>query len=156
MGEPPNLTNVFPDLFNDDSSDGVLRTGGDERREDNDATSQKMIVGVIPTGDEPDGRDENEPDGRDEDTSNAEQDHTQGEQQEYQTKRSRWPQNLKVYTRRQRAENDQVQREEEITLSQNPEAQVQPDLHDSSSSPSASDGIISPPHDDLDLPIALR
>jgi hypothetical protein len=49
-----------------------------------------------------------------------------------------------------------VQREEEITLSQNPEAQVQPDLHDSSSSPSASDGTISPPHGDLDLPIALR
>jgi hypothetical protein len=49
-----------------------------------------------------------------------------------------------------------VQREEEITLSQNPEAQVQPDLHDSSSSPSARDGTISPPHGDLDLPIALR
>ena len=99
-GEPTDLTDVFPDLFNDDSSDGVLRTGGDERREDNDATSQEMIVGVIPTGDEPDGKDEDEPDGRDEDTSNAERDHTQGEQQEYQTKRSRWPQNLKVYTRR--------------------------------------------------------
>jgi hypothetical protein len=69
-GEPTDLTDVFPELFNDDSSDGVLRTWGDKRREDNDATSQKMIVGVIPTGDEPDGRDE--------DTSNAEQDHTQG------------------------------------------------------------------------------
>ena len=77
-GEPTDLTDVFPDLFNDDSSDGVFRTGGYERREDNDAASQKMIVGVIPTEDEPDGRDEDEPDGRDEETSNAEQDHTQG------------------------------------------------------------------------------
>ena len=113
-----------------------------------------MIVGVIPTRDEPDGGDENEPDGRDEDTSNAEQDHTQGEQQEYQTGGSRWPENLQVYSRRQRAENDQVQGEEEISLSQNPEAGVQPDLHDSSSSPSTSDGTVSTPFDDLDIPIA--
>jgi hypothetical protein len=102
------LTDVFPDLFNDDSSDGVLRIGGDERREDNDATSQKMIVGVIPTGDEPNGRDE--------DTSNAEQDHTQGEQQVYQPEGSRWRKNLQVYSRRHRVEKDQVQGEKDILL----------------------------------------
>ena len=49
-----------------------------------------------------------------------------------------------------------MQREEELTLSQNPEAQVQPDLHDSSSSPSTSDGTVSAPFDDLDIPIAQR
>ena len=46
-GESPDLTNVFPDLFNDDSSDGALRTGGDERREDNDTTSQKPASEVM-------------------------------------------------------------------------------------------------------------
>ncbi|XP_047069664.1 acrosomal protein SP-10-like [Lolium rigidum] len=140
-------------------------TGGDKEG-NNETTSRKMIVGVIPTGDEPDGRDEDtsnaeqdhtqgeqqehptgdEPGGRDDDTSNAERDHTQGEQEEYQTERSRWPQNLKVYSRRQRAEDDQVQGEEEISLSQNPDAQIQPDLHDSSSSPSTSDGSEEVPH----------
>jgi hypothetical protein len=49
-----------------------------------------------------------------------------------------------------------VQGEEEISLSQNPDAQIQLDLHDSSSSPSTSDGIVSTPFDDLDIPIAQR
>jgi hypothetical protein len=107
-----------------------------------------MIIGVVPTGDESDSRYE--------DTSDVEQDHTQEEQQDYQTRRSRWPQNLKVYTRRQKTENDQVQGEEEVTVSKNPEVQVQPDVYDSSSSPSTSDGTISAPLDDLDIPIAQR
>ena len=47
-------------------------------------------------------------------------------------------------------------REEEVTVSQNPEVQVQPDVYDSSSSPSTSDGTISAPLDDLDIPIAQR
>lgn len=131
-GEPTDLTDVFPDLFNDDSSDGVLRAGGDERREDNDATSQKMIVGVIPTGDEPDGRDE--------DTSNTEQDHTQGEQQVYQPEGSRWRKNLQVYSRRHRVEKDQVQGEEDILLRQSSETQGYSDIQEPNSSPSASDG----------------
>jgi hypothetical protein len=176
-GEPVDLSDVFPDLYVNDIPGMDSKTGGDKEG-NSETTSRKVIVGVIPTGDEPDGRDEHtsnaeqdqdhtqgeqqehptgdEPGGRDDDTSNAERDHTQGEQEEYQTERSRWPQNLKVYSRRQRAEDDQVQGEEEISLSQNPDAQIQPDLHDSSSSPSTSDGIVSTPFDDLDIPIAQR
>jgi hypothetical protein len=147
-GEPVVLTDVFPDLYINGVTDLGNQTGGDEGEEGSDAASRKMIVGVIPTGDEPDGRNE--------DTSNVEQDHTQGEQQEYQTERSRWPKNLQVYSRRQRAKDDRVQEEEETPLSQNSEAQGQPDLHDSTLSPSTSDGTVSAPFGDLDIPIAQR
>jgi hypothetical protein len=159
-----DLTDVFPDLYVNDNSGTDSETGGDKEEGNNEAASRKMIVGVIPAGDESDGRDE--------DTSNAEQDDTQGEQQEYQTEGSRWPQNLRVYSRRHeqgtsgdaprwpkpneeqevrvysrrhRAENDQVQGEEDTLLGQNPEAQVQVDSHNSSSNPSTSDGTVSAP-----------
>ena len=49
--EPTDLTDVFPDLFNDDIPDGDYKTGGDDSKEDSDAISQKKIVGVIPTED---------------------------------------------------------------------------------------------------------
>lgn len=107
-------------------------TGGDKCQEDNEAASRNMIIGVIPAEDMYNVEDEV--------TSGAEQNHTQGEQQEYQTEKSRWPQDLQVYSRRHRAEDDQVQREEDITVNQVPETQVQSDLHDSSSSPSTNDG----------------
>ena len=71
-----DLTDVFPELYVNHNSG--TKTGGDEEEGNNEAALRKMIVGVIPTGDGPDGRYE--------DTSNTEQDDTQGEQQEYQTR----------------------------------------------------------------------
>lgn len=140
-GEPTDLTEVFPELFIDDSADGDgdSGTGGDDSREDSDAISQKMIVGVIPMEDVHD----------DMGVIDAGQDQVQGEQQDGSNEvvqRSRYDeQNLQVYSRRQRPEevvplrhDDEAQ---EIPVVQTQEegspGGTQSDMH---GSPSSSDG----------------
>jgi hypothetical protein len=50
-GEPVDLTDVFPDLYVDNATELDNKTGGDKGEKDSDATSQNMIVGVIPIDD---------------------------------------------------------------------------------------------------------
>ena len=147
-GESPDLTNVFPDLFNDDSSDGVLKTGGDERREDSGATSEEMIVGVIP-GDDVGVIDEG-------------QEVEQGEQQEESNDVVGWPKpneekEVQVYTRRKRIEDEQVQGQDTSPPRGDTETQEHADTQGSDLHTSdLYDGTLSCSHDDLNFPIAIR
>jgi hypothetical protein len=49
-GEPTDLANVFPELFNDDVSYSDCGTGGDKAQEDNGAALKDMTLEKIRTG----------------------------------------------------------------------------------------------------------
>ena len=49
-GEPADLADVFPELFNNNILDTDCDIGGGKMQEDNGAARNDMIVGVIPAG----------------------------------------------------------------------------------------------------------
>ena len=92
-GEPTDLTDVFPDLFANENLDADCETGGDKEEED-DATSRKMIVGVIPV--------------------ETEQERRHEQQYDTSSEAFRWPKpneerGIQVYTRRRRIEEERTQ-----------------------------------------------
>jgi hypothetical protein len=136
-GEPTDLTDVFPDLFTHDVSEIDYETGGDKEGKDKNATSEEMIVGVIPADDVS--------------MLEIEQGQVHGEQQDTSNERLRWSKpneehECQVYTRRNRIEKEQVQEEEVTPVRCDPEAQEQLNI--------PNDGTLPSSHDDLNLPIA--
>jgi hypothetical protein len=106
-GEPTDLADVFPELFNDDVSDTDCEPGGDKVQEDNGATLKDMIVGSVPPGSAHD----------DGNVDIQEIERERGESQGEPDEAMRWPrpneeQQLQVYTRRHRVRSEQAQGEE--------------------------------------------
>jgi hypothetical protein len=135
-GESVDLTDVFPDLYVKDVAD---LDKGDQGEEKSDASSQKMIVGVIPIDDVHD----------DMGVTDASQEVVQGEQQEESNDIVQWPKpneerEVRVYAQRQRIEEREQGQEHGDTHGSDP--------HSSDSY----DGMPIYQHDDLGVPIALR
>nr|XP_051180101.1 uncharacterized protein LOC127294339 [Lolium perenne] len=137
-GGPIDLTDVFPDMFADDTSETDCATGGDKAEEGNDALTNNMIVRIMPTGDTH----------GDECASVSETDNedVQGEFQD-RPNEAQWPKpnedrQLQVYSRRHRTGEEQVQVQEIIPDT----SQTSPSLSSSSSS-SSSTNSVPVPHD---------
>jgi hypothetical protein len=106
-GEPTDLADVFPELFNGDISDTDFETGGDKVQEDNGGASTDMIVGAIPAGGTHDHGNGGMPE--------IEREQRESDGEPYEPLRWTRPNEehqLQVYTRRHRVHKEQVQGEE--------------------------------------------